>query len=517
MVPPTMAIKWLTFALLLSALLGAEAQTITAASCNASDVQKAFNSVTSSTTTVNIPSGTCHWSTQVTLTVPSGSTTLSILGAGSLTTPGGGDVTNIVDDYASNNQLLTLVTAGASSFFRFAGITIKGGSGVVKWSGIIGIQGFSQNMRFDHNHLNTTTYSPLTNGQVIRTNGWVLGVMDHNTLDLNGTFNGIEIEHDAWNNHAFGNGAWADDTSLGSSQFLFIEDNTFNNTAPGGYANDCFNGGKFVWRYNTHNNTQLQTHPTVGAGGSAIRGCRAWEIYQNTFSGGDVSFNLFFLSSGTGVMWGNTAATGYAWGFSLHSMRKDNNDYKQTAPPKGWGNCGTAATGSGSNWDQNSNASTGYPCLDQPGQGKSDLLANDFPNVTNAATGCIWSSACAWPQQALEPVYEWTNNFTPQPGYGGSMYNNGYEPDVLVQNRDFYQYTGSFKGTSGTGSGLLSARPGTCTKGVAYWATDQAAQGTLYQCSSTNTWTVYYTPYTYPHPLQAQQELPPQNLKTKVH
>ena len=51
-----------------------------------------------------------------------------------------------------------------------------------------------------------------------------------------------------------------------------------------------------------------------------------------------------------------------------------------------------------------------------------------------------------------------------------------------------------------------------------YWATDQGswntstsnpegvqlngADGVLYRCTSTNTWTLYYTPYTYPHPLQ---------------
>jgi len=45
---------------------------------------------------------------------------------------------------------------------------------------------------------------------------------------------------------------------------------------------------------------------------------------------------------------------------------------------------------------------------------------------------------------------------------------------------------------------------------VGYWATDQGSwnqsgsggQGVLYKCTATNTWTLYYTPYTYPHPLQ---------------
>ena len=72
--------KGASSALLLSLLFvtGVRAQTINAASCNQSDVQKALNSVTSSTTTVNIPAGTCTWTSQLTFVVPSGSTMLSI-------------------------------------------------------------------------------------------------------------------------------------------------------------------------------------------------------------------------------------------------------------------------------------------------------------------------------------------------------------------------------------------------------------------------------------------------------
>ena len=48
------------------------------------------------------------------------------------------------------------------------------------------------------------------------------------------------------------------------------------------------------------------------------------------------------------------------------------------------------------------------------------------------------------------------------------------------------------------------------TTGVASWKTNEGnwdsiqagADGVLYKCTSTNTWTLYYTPYTYPHPLQ---------------
>lgn len=79
-------------------------------------------------------------------------------------------------------------------------------------------------------------------------------------------------------------------------------------------------------------------------------------------------------------------------------------------------------------------------------------------------------------------------------------------------NRDAYKANGaSCSGAScasGVGSGAIASRPSNCTTGTAWWATDEGewnslsggADGRLYKCTSTNTWTLYYTPYTYPHP-----------------
>ena len=525
-----MAKKWLSLIFLLSALSGAKGQTINAASCNGSDVQTALNSVTSSTTTVNIPAGTCTWNTEISFTVPSGSTTLSILGAGSLTTTGGGDVTVIVDGISATDAVLNITPGGSSTYLRVAGLTFQGsGAGGNKNHGFLEINGVSNSVRVDHSHFNDTTYPGGATAAL--SVGGVYGVTDHNIFDLgDGTeVNGVVISYP--DSGGFGDANWAAATSLGSSSFAFVENNTFN----GGAANDCQHGGKFVIRYNTLNDSAIQTHPTGGAGRG--RGCRAWEFYENTLSAPNSSpqFNGFFLSSGTGVSWGNTAATGYETFMSMHSMRRDNTTYGETATPNGWGYCGTSFNGTGSAWDQNTSATTGYACLDQPGRGKGDLLQGQFPNACDSTSGQCSSSNYngSWPNEATEPIYEWLDSWTPAPGYPYGFVNN-YNTDVLVQNRDFYLWcnpsnsTGcsSFTGAStvgsgtngGVGSGLLSARPSTCTPSVAYWATDT---NTLYQCSSTNTWTTYYTPYTYPHPLvtggQAAAPAPPVNLQVQVH
>lgn len=495
--------RYLFSILLLSIVACAEANaqtTIRAASCNESDVQTALGKVSTDGSIVAIPAGNCTWTTPLQATL-SHSLTIQGAGAESATDQGasttGTDQTTIQDgiNHSSGDPSVMSFTTTAGKTFRLTGIAFVWNSSntTTTYSGELRIAGASQSVRIDHCH-----FSHISNVSV-QIVGEVEGVLDHCVFDLyaaSGVAEGVKFDGTGWNGGTGGNGdaSWADSSHFGSSQFFFVEDSQFNGGSSA--ANDCYSGGRWVIRYSTLNGSSVQTHPTGGSGRG--RGCRAWELYKNTFNGSNSNpnYNAFFLSSGTGVIWGNSAPAGYEMFVSLHSMRKDNSTYTQQPTPNGWGYCGTAFNGTGSNWDQNTNASTGYACLDQPGRGKGDLLSGQFPNAVDTVTGTI-----SWPNEALEPIYEWLDSWTPVPGYPYSFLQNS-APAVEAENRDYYLNNSSFTGAEGVGSGLLSDRPSSCTPRVGYWATDaNNGNGELYVCTTPNTWTPYYTPYTYPHPL----------------
>ena len=140
-------------------------------------------------------------------------------------------------------------------------------------------------------------------------------------------------------------------------------------------------------------------------------------------------------------------------------------------------------------------------CVNQAGRGQGSYVSGATPSPASPLS------------QVLDPIYEWGDS-VPKVNYSYVTASTGR----TIANRDWYTDNGAgaqtstsspFNGTSGVGRGTLANRPTTCTKGVGYWATDQGSwnqsgiggQGQLFVCSATNTWTLHYTPYTYPHPL----------------
>ena len=500
-------------------------KTYTAASCNLSDVQAAINQELANSVdgdVISIPAGTCTW-TGTTAVKASFTHSVTIQGAGAVSATDGGagttgsDRTIILDNFSNNGHSILGLSATAGKTVRITGIAfLTNASTAATNNGVIGFGGQST-VRVDHCHFYVYLVS------ILGFHGGMTGVVDHNYFNspAGQLTTDIMIKNGmTWNGDTGGQGdrSWADTEHWGGSQFLFIEDNRFYD----GSVGDSNSGAaRYVFRYNTvltstvdYDGGHFFNH---GLSPSRGRSTRAAEVYQNVFTrpgpvgGGNVPYSL---NGGTLLYWGNRI-TQYRSGLQIDYTRKDGStNYNYGLPPSGWGLCN--ATSAFTNWD---GPTSGYPCLDAPGRGAGDLLSGSFPNVVNTRTGTI-----AHPQQALSPIYIWGNTFTPSGGYSGTAMVS-VNASMVAANRDYYQSVGAVAGSTGVVSGVRSARPSSCTAGpggntpgVGYWATDES---TLYVCTATNTWTAYYTPYTYPHPLTQgtpiSKPLPPTNVITAVH
>jgi hypothetical protein len=344
------------------------------------------------------------------------------------------------------------------------------------------------------------------------------GLVDHNTF-LKGGFPQAKGMNANVNMHR----AWALPTNLGSPNALYVEDNTFiwvpNVDGPDSCVDmiDMNYGGRAVVRFNTLRFSCSEIHSLA----SDVRASRSWEIYKNTNTGNGWTSGL--IRGGTGIVWGNTWITG-SDGRPVSPYALDNvRSFEGPPGDKHYGECN-----GGSSADGNT-ISNGYPCRDQIGRGQdAGLTQPSCDDGTN--TGCLGvTNATRFQPQALEPVYfvrnyDNTGAIVPvdlRDGLYGNTENGctTCSPiNPIALNRDVYLEVTGFNGTKGVGTGPIASRPSACTTGVGYWATDQGSwntsgngqgNGVLYKCIATNTWSLYYVPYTYPHPLAQGSGAPP--------
>ena len=421
------------------------AATIDATSCSHPDVGAAVNSAQSGDTVV-VPAGECSWGSTLNI-----SKDITLQGAG-------------VGNTTINSTGGTLISLGLSNA-RITGFTFDHTSGGT----VILIAPGGESFRIDHNEFTTSIG---TKRDVIM----IRGTQDdhpYGLIDNNDFYNSrVVVYGDAGYDEYI---QWTDDRNFGSAQFIYIEDNTFElDGGAQGNVIDGNAGNKMVMRFNTITNSRIEQHSVQGD----LRGTKAFEMYGNTItSGATVAWAGIYPRGGTGFIFNNTLSGSWNSPIYFDNVRsqRDVGGY--------FGACdGNSAV------DGNDNA-TGWPCRDQIGRGK-DLSA--------------WPNSAPYPDQECTPTYMWDNSHT--------VVVNGSSQDHIQKDRDYYEEVASFDGTSGVGVGTYAQMVAitSCTKGVGFWATDMGEwnsknpgkDGQLYVCNDSNTWVLYYTPYTYPHPLR---------------
>jgi hypothetical protein len=393
--------KWLLLTFLWSALFatGAQAKTITAADCQQTSVAAAVAQAVNGDTVVipACPSGV-SWTTTLTM---SKSITIQGQGIGQ---------TVLIDNVSKGNSSCggggPMLSVSSNTYFRLTGFTVQGSAPdtYICQPGHLVLSGTSQTFRVD----NVAFTNQQTAAVVMHGNLW--GVIDHCTFQGSHK-QGVIVNNEGWGGASYGDGSWASPTNLGSSQFVFIEDNTFTDpSAVGAGAFDVEGGGRIVFRHNTAN--FVAGHGTESSG--RRRGMRAFEIYNNTFTPvQNGQYTAIYLRSGTGVIYNNTFNDG---GGNTYNSLIQGINFRDTQAYTPWGQCNGT-----SSYDQNTSGQSGYACIDQIGRGAGNLLSGDPPTPV------------AWPNQALEPVYQWGNTHN---GVGNqTMVGMGSH---ITANRDFY-------------------------------------------------------------------------------
>lgn len=434
------------------------ATTINAASCSQADVQTAINSA-SDGDTVAIPA--CSNTTWTSPALLQSGTCKSITLQGA-----GVGVTNIIAKPGTGyGNYGVWIDACQNKTIRITGFTLDNYL-TDSWGLIFVNYAAGSTLRVDHMAFGIAAGGSA--GRAISINGHTYGVADHNTF----TGMGYIVKDTITGEMHVGDTSWTQPMPYGTANAFYFEDNAFTFTVDTDM--DCAEGGRVIFRQNTVSGS------TVGAHGydSVDNSCLELDAYNNTLNGNGTGFIGVQWRGGSGFIYNNLIQGTYmGQRIGLTNYRSEVNGF--------YGNKGMC-NGSQS-VDGNTKGQSGWPCHEQPGRGTSN---GSYPIY--GWNNCITTLDCT-PGGADQAAIQ---TYDPYPGAPDYITTS---PWHIQANRDWYDAVASFNGTAGVGQGLLSARPGTCTTGVAYWDT---GANVLYKCSSTNTWTTYYTPYTYPHPLQ---------------
>lgn len=427
----------------------------TADSASYADVNYCVNTSAAEGDTVNVPAGSETWNSRLHITKG-----INLIGAGAANTIITNNYTSVGGTENPTYYLITYVpdTPANNTPFRISGFNFNLAGNKASWLYVVNADTRNNipqtNIRIDNNVLD--------NGGKMKFTGSTWGVIDSNTWNDPGSGNVIVLfayggnfgSENAWNNTA---------CVPGSINNLYFEDNTLNSLEF--YPLSSGYGGRYVIRYNTFT-LSTQLWPLIDAHGNQGDNYTSMgaDVYGNLINS-NYNFDLLDHRGGKGLVFYNKVS---GTGRMEYHVREENAD-------------------------------SGLSPANNPIDGTPQ-------HVNNA--------------------YNWNNRN--QNGTLIHAYEMGdISPPAITINVEYFShdYPSSFDGTAGMGCGTLGSRPATCTTGVGYWATDQTCSsvsddhvgvspttpisGTLYKCTSADTWAEHYTPYIYPHPLRRISLKPP--------
>jgi hypothetical protein len=359
-------------------------------SCEQEDVQDAIDEAEDGDT-VLVPADTCTWTTLAyqTPAVRIFEKAITLQGAGI-------GQTTIIDGTGTDwyNESLIRVDGVQGKPFRITGFTFS----EINRPAPVLVYGDCKDFRIDHCKFDNSLEQTSTG---ITTSGDTYGVVDHclfseSRVVVMGS----------------GDAAWQQPLALGTDNAVYIEDCHFDRTH--GNVVDANNGGRYVFRANTVNNSYIEAHSNCPNG---LRATFSYEVYSNTLVASMPTYRPFLMRGGTGVIFSNTITGSYT---SPHIHVDDQRscmgeDGLTCLPP--WDRCDGDSI-----YDGNQPGGQGYPCRDQIGR------STDSGRTT---------------PQALEPLYEWDNTM-----------NGAIDADIILnpvmcdltavhiqEGRDFYNDT----------------------------------------------------------------------------
>jgi hypothetical protein len=487
------------------------------------DVQTAVSAAAAGDT-VYVPSGACSWTSTVTAQLG-----IKIMGPGPA-------LLTITNNIGSGEGLFYYNPADFSldQHFRISGFTFDLndlGHGIVLGpkNGTHGGSIIPQtNIRIDHNTFKNAT---LVGSHVgIYVHWGMYGVVDNNIFQC-----AYSARHDGF---LAGSYWWESFTwTPGTKYAMYFEDNIFEGdttTITDGQAS----GGPYVIRYNSitlggnpnplidaHGNSNYGTGKTGATDG--MYSTIGAEIYGNDVLLNSKTLYLFFHQRGAKarVFFNRTDGTSFAVGKPTEEYTDDEEPLTNPAKIQHvndsyyWSNRHIGGAGGEGTVNPTSTSYTstgvGDTYIDKADDGNAWTTRYGVRITSGADNGDFRQVDEGSTNTRVPVVSAWTIN----PSVGDTFNVVGDCCNQIVPDVTYWKTAATFTGVSGVGCGTLAARPATCIAGVAYWATNQSCTdlagvvgrnpstpiaGTLYKCTATNTWTVYYEPYEYPHPLRAR-------------